>query len=275
MVAALAVFAAFASGFAWRSSHGLRSGWSVEADKAADLQARGAALELLDEALRAQREQRINGALSALDRARRTDPSLPGVDVSFAALALGEKQLAEMRTAAMAAKAKNDHAAAASVLLGMDKWIARGPSDREMSAAADAASAHFAEATESDYFFAPAWFFWGDVLRYAGREDEGRAHAFAALHRFNPWDSSDVIAVKIVLASGESVFAGFGVDDGSPLIQAASDLADATTSDGAGSLSTLAPYAARQTLTALSDETFFCSPPGPSSNGLPNFPQLP
>ena len=106
MVAALAVFAAFASGFAWRSSHGLRSGSSVEADKAADLQARGSALELLDEALRARREQRINGALSALDRARRTDPSLPGVDVSFAALALGEKQFAEMRTAAIAAKGK-------------------------------------------------------------------------------------------------------------------------------------------------------------------------
>jgi len=178
----------------------------------------------------------------------------------------------------MAAKAKNDHAAAASVLLGMDKWIARGPSDRETSSAADAASAHFAESAKMDYFHAQVWFFWGDVLRYAGREDEGMDRALAALHRFNPWDSSDVIAVKIVSASaesGESVFAGFGVEDGSPLIQAASDLADARTSDGAGSLSTLAPYAARQTLTALSGETFFCSPPGPSSNGLPNFPQLP
>jgi hypothetical protein len=257
VVAALAVFAAFASGFAWRSSHGLRSGSSVEADKAADLQARGAALELLDEALRAQREQRINGALSALDRARRTDPSLPGVDVSFAALALGEKQFAEMRTAAIAAKGKNNHAAVASVLLGMDKWIARGPSDREMSAAADTASGFFSEAIEADFFHAPAWFFWGDVLRYAGREREGHLRSLAALHRFNPWDSADVLAAKIVFASAEagaSTFGGFGIDDGSPWVRA---VADSVRAQGLVEISAptiLSSYAAARTLGSLSDE---------------------
>ena len=229
----------------------------MEADKAADLQARGAALELLDEALRAQREQRINGALSALDRARRTDPSLPGVDVSFAALALGEKQFAEMRAAAMAATTKNDHAAAASVLLGMDKWIARGPSDREMSAAADAASGFFSEAIEADFFHAPAWFFWGDVLRYAGREREGYLHALAALHRFNPWDSADVLTAKIVFASAEggaSTFGGFGIDDGSPWVRA---VADSLRAQGLVEISAptiLSSYAAARTLGSLSDE---------------------
>ena len=271
MVAALAVFAAFASGFAWRSSHGLRSGSSVEADKAADFQARGAALELLDEALRAQREQRINGALSCLDRARRTDPSLPGVDVSFAALALGEKQFAEMRTAAIAAKGKNNHAAAASVLLGMDKWIARGPSDREMSAAADTASGYFSEAIEADFFHAPAWLFWGEVLRYAGREREGYLHALAALHRFNPWDSADVLTAKIVFASAEggaSTFGGFGIDDGSPWVKGIADSLRAAGSNAGNLPAALPSYAAHRTMGALAEDPLFVA-------GLGNPPQAP
>jgi len=163
-----------------------------------------------------------------------------------------------MRAAAGAAKKKDDHAAGASILLGMDKWINRGASDREMSSAADAASTHFAEATDSDFFYAPAWFFWGDVLRYAGREDEGKDRALAALHRFNPWDSSDVIAAKIVFASaeaGDPVFGSLQASEGSFWAQALEDFG-ARSSGERQSLAPLAPFAARRTLLSLGADPF-------------------
>ena len=267
---------AFAAGYFWKanSSRVVRS--APPQDAALATSERKQALDFIDEAIRAKHEKRTSGALAALDRARRTDPSAPGVDVAFAELALGEKHFIEMRAAAEAAKRKDDHAAGASVLLGMDKWLTRGASDREMSAAADAASAHFAEATESDYLFAPAWFFWGDVLRYAGREDEGRSRALAALHRFNPWESSDVIAAKIVFASaeaGDSVFGSLEVGEGSPWAQAMEDFGTRSLEERKSPAS-LAPFAARQTLISLAADPFISGPkavPVPQS-ALPKLP---
>lgn len=264
----LVVGAAFVFGFAWQSSHETRGGPPRSApDHAVDLQARAAALQLLDEALRAQREGRINGALSALNRARRTDPSLLGIDVSFAAFALGEKQLAEMRTAATAAAARNDDAAAANVLLGMGKWIERGASDREMSSAADAASAHFSDATEADFFHAPAWFFWAEVLRFAGRERDGHLRALAALHRFGPWDSADVLTAKIVFASAEggaSSFVGLGVDDDSPWVRAVGDTLRAAGSSARSLPAALPSYAAQRTMGELAEDLLFVTGSGDS-----------
>ena len=262
LVAALLAVASFFGGYAWQSKK-TKTRVAALIDRAPDnAEARTAALAALDEAIAAKYEKRTAGALAGLDRARRADPSVPGLDVAFAEIALNEKQFIEMRAAAGAAKKKDDHAAGASVLLGMDKWLTRGSSDREMSAAADAASAHFAEATESDYLFAPAWFFWGDVLRYVGREDEGRSRALAALHRFNPWESSDVIAAKIVFASaeaGDSVFGSLEVGEGSPWAQATEDFGTRSLEERK-SLASLAPFAARQTLISLAADPFISGP---------------
>jgi hypothetical protein len=249
---------AFAAGYFWKanSSRVLRS--APPQDAASATSERKQALDFIDEAIRAKHEKRTSGALAALDRARKTDPSAPGLDVAFAELALNEKQFIEMRAAAEAAKRKDDHAAGASVLLGMDKWLTRGASDREMSAAADAASTHFAEASKSDYFYAHAWFFWGDVLRYAGREEEGRDRALAALHRFNPWESSDVIAAKIVFASAEAgvpIFGSLGAGEASLWAQAVEDLG-ARSPGERQSLTLPVPFAARQTLLSLTADPF-------------------
>lgn len=258
--------AGFYGGYTWQSKK-TKAPAAVEAQPT-DTAAREAALTALEEAIRAKHEKRTAGALSALDRARRADPSVPGIDVSFAEIALNEKQFIEMRAAAGAAKKKVDHAAGASVLLGMDKWINRGASDREMSAAADAASSHFTEAIEADYFYAPAWFFGGDVLRYAGREGEGRDRAFAALHRFNPWDSYDVVAAKIVFASadaGNPVFGSLETGTDSPWARALEDFGVRGSAERA-SLASLTSFAARQTLISLAADPFVSGPkavPGP------------
>lgn len=230
-------------------------------DKFANSPARQAALDAIDEAVRAKYEKRTTGALASLDQARRTDPSTPGLDISFAELALNEKQFIEMRVAANTAKKKGDHAAGAAVLLGMDKWLSRGPTDREMSAAADMASGYFAEAVDGDFFAAPAWFFFGDVFRYAGREGEGHRRALAALHRFNPWDSSDVIAAKIIFAAaeaGDTVFTGPTFLPDSPWVRALGNAANASEA-GAGGRKPLAPFAAQPTLRALVSDRFFGS----------------
>jgi len=252
----LLAVAGFYGGYAWQSK---KTGAPVAVEaQPDDTAARVAALTALDEAITAKHEKRVAGALSALDRARRADPSVPGIDVSFAEIALNEKQFIDMRTAAGAAKKKNDHAAGASVLLGIDKWINRGASDREMSSAVDAASAHFADAIEADYFYAPAWFFWGDALRYAGREDEGMERALAALHSFNPWESSDVIAAKIVFASaeaGDSVFGCLGVGADSPWVRALEDFG-ARISAKRESLDSLASFASLQALDLLANDSF-------------------
>ena len=268
----LVVAAAFVFGFAWQSPHKSGGGTARSTpDKAVDLQARAAALEFLDEALRAQREGRINGALSAQDRARRADTSLPGVDISFAALAFGENEFAEMRAAATAAAKKGDHAAAANVLFGMGKWIERGASDREMASAADAASAHFSDAIEADYFHAPAWFFWGEVLRFAGRERDGHLRALAALHRFGPWDSADVLTAKMVFASAEggaSSFVGLGVDDDSPWVEAMAVALGASRPDARNLPAALSPHASQRAMDALAGERLFVA-------GSGDFPRAP
>jgi len=254
IASALLAVAGFFGGYTWQSKK-TKAPAAVGAQPS-DTAASEAALTALDEAITAKHEKRVAGSLSALDRARRADPSAPGLDVAFAEIALNEKQFIEMRAAAGAAKKKVDHAAGASVLLGMDKWINRGASDREMSSAADAASAYFAEAIEADYFHAPAWFFWGDVLRYAGREDEGKDRALAAMHRFNPWDSSDAISAKIVFASaeaGDPVFGSLETGVTSPWAEALEDFA-ARNSAKRETLASLAPFAARQTLRSLKDD---------------------
>ena len=251
---------AFAAGYFWKanSSRVLRA--APPQDTALATPERKKALEFIDEAIRAKHEKRASGALAALDLARKTDPSAPGVDVAFAELALGEKQFIEMRAAAEAAKRRNDHVSAANVLLGMDKWINRGASDREMNSAADSASVYFADAINADFFAAPPWFFLADVFRYAGRVAEGCDRAFSALNRFKPWDSSDFLAAKLIFASaeaGETVFGGAGFLPDSPFVRAASGFATSQTAGASTDPEGLADTASHLTLRALASDPLY------------------
>jgi hypothetical protein len=219
---------AFGGGFVWRTVQ-LRNegkGLLASAKVSPDPAARANALRELDEALRARHEKRTSGALAALDRARRADSSLPGLRIAFAEIAFNEQEFSELRKAAALARTDANQAAAASVLLGVEKWLSRGGGDREMLSAADSASSQFAEATQADLFAPAAWYFWADVLRYAGREEEGRDAAFRALCRYQPWDSADLISAKAILASGEagdSVVGGLTFLPASPWVQAVAD----------------------------------------------------
>ena len=191
---------AFLLGYSWHASQSLAEGGG----DAVAPGARVSAVEAIDEAVRARFEKRPEAALAALDRAHQADATVPGLDLLRAELSLEQKDLIGLRKFAATARSKDDHAASAAVLLGVDKWISRGVGDRDVSTDAQFAGGYFDEATQIDFFAAPAWFFWGDFLRYAGREQEGRDRLLSALHRFNPWNSSDTIAAKAVVASVEA-----------------------------------------------------------------------
>lgn len=261
LAAVPAVLAGFLAGYWWHSSGARAQREGVDRARAVSA-ATWTAVDAIDEAVRAKYEKRASGALSALDRARRADPAVPGLEVVFAEIAFDEKQFAEMRVAAAEAKKKSDHAAAANVLLGMDKWRDRGRRDREMAAAADSACVYFDDAAEEDFFAAQARFFGGDVLRYAGREKEGGRRALSALHRFGPWDSSDVIAAKAILASAEAgdvVLAGLAFIPDSPWACAVSETAKSSKPRATAALADLAPFAAQPTLRAVAADWFFGS----------------
>lgn len=238
---------------------------------------RAAALDQIDEAIRARHEKRIAGALQALDRARRIDSSTPGLEVAFAEMALEEKQFVEMRAAADAAKRKKQDAAAACVLLGIDKWLSRGPSGQEVLLAAQSASASFAEALDLDFFNPQACFFLGDMLRYAGSEAEGRDRAFASLHRFNAWNSYDIILAKMFFASVENqdpFFGGLGLNDNAPRTRALSALVSTPTSGDGADLTAFSALVAQRTLAILMTDRFL-SVLKRSPDTVPTPPELP
>ena len=191
---------AFLAGYSWQASRQQ----AEEGVEVVATVARVSAADAIDEAVRARYEKRPEAAQAALDRARQTDPTVPGIDVLRAEVALEQKNLVELRRSAATARSKDDHAASASVLLGVDKWISRGVGDRNVSTDAEFAGGYFDEATQIDFFAAPAWFFWGDFLRYAGSEQDGGSRIISALHRFGPWNSSDLIVAKALAAAAQT-----------------------------------------------------------------------
>lgn len=217
----LFVLASFGGGYLWQTSH-LEKAASPAEESPATAPARAEALAAIDEAVRAKYEGRKEGALTAIDRARRAGADPSCLALIFAELALDNQEFDAMRSAANQTVRQGDRSAQARVLLGVHQWLTRGGSPDDMSKAADEASVSFADATDEEPFLAPAYFFRGDVLRYSGRQSEGYAQTLAALHRFAPWTSADVITAKLALASreaGDRFLVGLAFLQDSPLLR--------------------------------------------------------
>jgi len=261
LVGSLFAMASFFGGYAWQAQKTkLRGAAAVgAADVPADPAARAEALDHIDEAIRAKHEKRAAGALSALERARRADRSLPGLDVMRAELALKEQNLIAMRAAASSAKKKGENIANAEVLLGLDAWFNHGSSDKDFGTAVDAASAHFKEAATSDLFAAQTFVFWGEILRSAGSAVEGHGRTMSALLRLHPWDSSDVLTAKMIFAAteaGDRVIADLGVVSDSPMRQSVSQWATELESLRISVAQLLVPYTSLLAVQALTSDPF-------------------
>lgn len=265
-LACLAVVAAFLAGWIREDGSSRTLPETAVSTRAANSVIKGsaereAALDAFDEAVRARHEKRMGDALAALARARQADPDVPGYHLLSAELALAQQQFPELRAASEAARAEGQYAAAAFVLLGIDTWLARGTSDNETLSAADRAGAYFAEATAADFFNAPAWLYWSDVLRLTGGAEKGHNDILGSLHRLHPWDSSGFLSAKLLLAldrSGapSSVEAGERADFTGPSSQALAGLlrALAAGSDPAPAVAQVrATYPDRQARQLLGD----------------------
>lgn len=261
LTAFLAVVLMFAAGFFWKTL-ALRSARVAHAPAVVSPEAQREALDAVDEAVRAKYEKRPVGVASALSRARRADPQVPGLDILTAEAALEAGQLDAMRTAAEAAGSHGD-AAASELLLGLGKWFGRGADNRTLASAVEEATVHFTASVDADPFFAPTLFFWGDMLRHEGREAEGGRLLLGALHRFNPWSSSDVLIAKILLASAEATTSQPSTPEpppDSPWARAVTTAAAAKTVGEKFPLDFLRPFAAQPVLRILARDPFVNAP---------------
>lgn len=198
------VLLCFLIGYLWASNARRPVTAPARVAIAGEAPGRRAALDALDEAMQARYEGRTADALDALQRARTADPRTPGLDILLAEISSEDQNAAMMLAAARKAEKDGAYSAEAQFLMGLHRWMTRGPDARASSDAADTAVFHFTEANRADFFFAPAWFFSGDVSRYVGREAEGYRHAVGALHRLNPWDSHGIVDLKLSLAADEA-----------------------------------------------------------------------
>lgn len=202
LLAALVLIAgAFAGGFIWRQAKQARSS-PEEQRVAVDEPARLEARRLLDEAVRARHEERWQGAMKALSEARRQDPEIGGVDIVVGEIALEQRDAETLRHAARQALQRGRYESSAKMLLALEAWMQRGPSDAVT--AGNSAKQHLAEAVESQPSNAGAFFFHGELNRLLGESAEAQRSLQAALHRQTPWQSAAVLGTKLQLAAREA-----------------------------------------------------------------------
>ncbi len=157
---------------------------------------RESAMRLMDEAVRAKHEGRLNDAVLAASDARRADPRVAGADVIAADIALAQREPEFARQSAERALQQGHNESTAKLLLAMSEATMRG-----FSRGSSRAEALLKEAEEAELSNPAVHYVWGDMLRIAGREKEAQRKLLGSLHRQEPWMSSTIIAAKLQLAS--------------------------------------------------------------------------
>ncbi len=168
---------------------------------AVDPASRTEALRLLDEALQARHEERFNAAANAAQAARQTDETLPGVDMMIAEIAFKQHDAGVAERAARAALARGENVSSANLLLALQAWRLRAERRKSASEAADEAARWLAEAASAQPSDEAVWFFWGEMMRFVGREDQAHRLLLEARHRTQPWKSSSTLEAKQRLAA--------------------------------------------------------------------------
>jgi hypothetical protein len=221
---ALALFVillAFAAGYGGQRmwSHGPRDAATATVDVAA----RAEALALLDEAVRARREERFQGALNAARQARALDEALPGVDALVGELALEQKDTGTVRRAANEALRRGHNQASANLLLALVMWMNRDSEDP--AKAGPSAMQALGDAARHQPSNSAVYFFLGELSRLRGESGTAHRHLLGALYRQTPWISSGLLAVKLHLAAEEAAAMGRPVLAGAESIPARAALA--------------------------------------------------
>lgn len=213
----LAVVGGFLTGRGWWSTGRADA---LLPDSPATTDQRSAALRLLDEAVTARHEERLQGAVNAIAEARRLFPELPGLDLFIGEVAWESRDAETVRRAADAALERGHSESSAKLLLALEKYMTR--SSQDTAALGETVRQLLAEAEEAGLSNAAPFFFHGEVSRLLADGEEAHRKLLGALHRQMPWVSASLLEIKLQLAAAEAT------DLGRPVVAPApTDAADA------------------------------------------------
>lgn len=216
-VSSLLVLWSFGAGWLWQEWRAKRASAGTDLTPAT-ADERREAMRLLDEAVRARHEERLQGAMNALNAARRADPKLGSIDILVGEIALEQKDTETLRHATDAALRSGEQEAPAKLLRALETWLKRG--EKGVEWAGPQAKQYLAEASESEPSAAAPYFFGGELHRLLGDGAKAHRDLVSALHRQVPWRSSALLEAKMQLAAREAADEGKIVTIGPPDAQA-------------------------------------------------------
>lgn len=220
---AAAMLAAFAGGFLWKSPGDkatAKEGPTVNPEQQRQ------ALALMDDAVRAKREERYKDAINDVAKAREADPSIRGGDIVLAEIAYRRSDSPLVQRFTREALQRGENIADANLLLALDKWRSRALPGAPVTGADEFIAQMLAEASLAEMWNGIPRFFLGDLQGLMGRGSEGQRSLLGSLYRMQPWGSLVVLSAKREVAAAE---AGLDVTEtpaGSALVSLRSALSE-------------------------------------------------
>jgi hypothetical protein len=173
-----------------------------------DFADRAEALQLMNEAVKARYVARFFEAANAALAARSADETLPGIDAFLAEMAFQEGESDVVERAALAALRRRESESSAHLLLALNAWRTRVQRMKSTAEAGDEAGRLLADASAAQMSDEAVWFFWGELMRLVGREDQAHRRLLGAMHRVMPWRSADFLTTKLQLSDEDAAELG-------------------------------------------------------------------
>lgn len=197
VIAAILLTASAAAGFWWQKNKIGRAGEVAAPVSAVSPEQKAEALRLIDEAVAAKHEGRVQSAINAAQRARSVDPEVRGVDILLGELAFEAKEPQAVERAAREALRRNENIADAKLLLALASWMQREGMGKNPLAAAQTALQYLDEAATDEASNAPVFFFRGEMARMSGDNVmQAQQALLGAVHRMQPWFSTAYLSAK-------------------------------------------------------------------------------
>ena len=197
VVAAIFLTASAAAGFWWQKNKIEQAGEVAAPVSAVTPEQKAEALRLIDEAVAAKHEGRVQSAINAAQRARSVDPEVHGVDILLGEMAFEAQEPQSVERAAREALRRNDNIADAKLLLALATWMQREGMGKNATTAAQSALQYLDEATADEASNAPVFFFRGELARMTGGNSERAQRALlGAVHRMQPWFSTAYLSAQ-------------------------------------------------------------------------------
>lgn len=165
---------------------------------------RAAALQLIDEAVKARHEERYDEAVALAKKAAEKNPQAASVDMLLAELAFhrGESQI--LRQATERAMSFPDYESGTKLLLALDHWRRLMREGKTDEASRRYSMDLLSEATSAQPSLDATWFFRGDLLRQTGQPAEAHQCLLGSMHRQYPWRSSTLLMERVSQLGGNS-----------------------------------------------------------------------